>query len=63
MGRSSRGTAHGQSSVLFLARFFTATLASQRFLDSLLLAWLQIKRVPLDFLDDVFLLHLALEPA
>jgi len=42
---------------------FPATLARQRFFHALLLAGLQIKGVSLDLLDNVFLLHLALEPA
>ena len=47
--------------VLFFSRFFTRTLASQRGLHTLFLAGLQVKGVTLDLLDDVFLLHLALE--
>ena len=47
--------------VLLLARLFPATLACQSFLGALFLARLEIERVALDFLDDVFLLHLALE--
>ena len=49
--------------VLFFSRFFTRTLASQRGLHTLFLAGLQVKGVTLDLLDDVFLLHLALETA
>jgi hypothetical protein len=37
--------------------------ASQRRLESLLLAWLQIESVPLDLLDDVLLQDFALEAA
>ncbi len=48
---------------LFLTNLLAIALACQRFLDALLLAGLQIERVALDFLDDVFLLHLALEAA
>jgi hypothetical protein len=49
--------------VLFLLFpcFFPATFARQGFFHTLLLAGLQIKGVPLDLLNDVFLLHLALE--
>ena len=37
------------------------TFARQRFLDALLLAGLQVKRVPLDFLDNVLLQHFSFE--
>ncbi len=49
--------------VLFLASLFTASLASQRFFHALFLARFQVKGVSLDLLDNVFLLHLALETA
>ena len=49
--------------VLFLARLFAGPLASQRSFHTLLLAGLQVKGVSLDLLDNVFLLHLALETA
>ena len=49
--------------VLFFTRFFPAALARQCFLHTLLLARLQVKGVTLDLLNDVFLLHLALEAA
>jgi hypothetical protein len=49
--------------VLFFSRFLTRALASQRCLHTLFLAGLQVKGVALDLLDDVFLLHLALETA
>jgi hypothetical protein len=49
--------------ILFFSRFFTRAFASQRGLHTLLLAGLQVKGVTLDLLDDVFLLHLALETA
>lgn len=48
---------------LFFAGFLTIAFAGKRLLHAHLLAWLHIIRVPLDFLDDVFLLHLALEAA
>ena len=51
----------GMELVLFLADLLAITFASERFFYTLLLAWLQIKRVTLNFLDDVFRLHLALE--
>jgi hypothetical protein len=39
------------------------SLARQRFLGTLLLTRFQVERVPLDLLDNVLLLDLALEPA
>ncbi len=50
------------SSVLFLACFLAAALASQCFFYPLPLAGLQVKRVTLYFLDNVLGLHLPLEP-
>ena len=47
--------------VLFFTGFLASSLASQRCLHALLLAGLQVKGMTLDFLDNVFLLHLALE--
>jgi hypothetical protein len=47
--------------VLLLTNLLTITLACKRFLHAFLLTWFQIKRVTLDFLDDVFGLHLALK--
>jgi len=47
--------------VLFFPRFLAAALARQSFFYALLLARLQVKGVTLDLLDNVFLLHLALE--
>ena len=49
--------------VLFLARFLASSLASQRSLHALFLARFQVKGVALNLLDNVFLLHLALESA
>ena len=49
--------------VLFLTCLFTVALAGQCFFGALLFARLQIKRVALDFLDDVLLLNLPLEAA
>src|SRR5258708_8873872 len=51
------------SLILFLARLLPAALASQGFLHTLFLAGFQVVGVPLDFLDDVFLLDLAFETA
>ena len=47
--------------VLLLTRLFAATLTCQSLFRALLLAWFQVKRMALHFLDDVFLLHFALE--
>ena len=45
--------------ILLFSSFFAATLPSQRFFYTLLFARFQIKRMPFDFFNDVFLLHLA----
>src|SRR5215472_10272579 len=50
-------------SVLFFASFLSAAFARQGLLDTLFLAGLQVKGVALYLLNNVFLLHLALEPA
>jgi hypothetical protein len=47
--------------VLLLTNLLTITLPCKRFFHAFLLTWFQIKRVTLDFLDDVFGLHLALK--
>jgi hypothetical protein len=47
--------------ILLLADLLAIALASQRFLHALLFTRLQIKRVTLDFLDNVFRLHLTLK--
>jgi hypothetical protein len=47
--------------ILFFSCFLASTLASESCLHTLLLAGLQVKGVALDLLDNVFLLHLALE--
>jgi hypothetical protein len=39
------------------------TLSSESFFGAAFLAWLQVKRVPFDFLNNVFLLNLPLEAA
>jgi hypothetical protein len=49
--------------ILFFSRFLSSAFASQRGLHTLFLAGLQVKGVALDLLDNVFLLHLALETA
>src|ERR1700733_1131424 len=51
----------GTFSILFLACLFPGAFASERGLDAFLLSGLQIKGVSFDLLNDVFLLHLALE--
>ena len=47
--------------ILLLTDLLAIALASKRFFHALLFTGLQIKRVTLDFLDNVFSLHLALE--
>ena len=61
MGPQPDAVAPETISVLLFARFFAGALTRQRFFYTLLFARLQIKRVTLDFLDNVFSLHLALE--
>jgi hypothetical protein len=51
----------GAKLILLFTNLLTITLACKRFLHALLLTWFQIKRVTLDFLDNVFGLHLALK--
>src|SRR5579864_1086737 len=65
--RSSRA-APGRSGpfmrlILFFACLFPSALTSQRCFYTLFFAGLQVEGVALDLLDNVFLLHLALEPA
>jgi hypothetical protein len=50
-------------SVLLLANFLARTLASERGFHAFFLTRFEIKGVALNLLDDVFLLHLALESA
>ena len=47
--------------VLLLTDLLAVALAGECFFDPLLLTWLQVKRVTLHFLDNVFGLHLALK--
>jgi hypothetical protein len=49
--------------ILFFACLFSGALASQRSFHTLFFTGLQVEGVTLDLLDDVFLLHLALEAA
>ena len=49
--------------VLLFASLFAAALSRQRFLHSLLFAWLEVEGVTLHFLNNVLLLNLALEAA
>jgi hypothetical protein len=49
--------------ILLFADLLTVPLASEGFLHALLLTGLQVEGVALDFLDNVFGLHLALETA
>jgi hypothetical protein len=53
----------GTLSILFLACLLAGALASKRSLDAFLLSGFQVKGVSFDLLDDVFLLHFALETA
>jgi len=47
----------------FLADLLSVALACKCFLNAFLLAWFQVEGVALDFLDDVFRLHLPLKTA
>ena len=47
--------------ILLLTDLLAIALACKRFFHAFLFTGLQIKRVTLDFLDNVFSLHLALE--
>ena len=49
--------------ILFFTRLFASALPCQRSFHALLFAGLQVKGVTFHFLDNVFLLHLALEAA
>jgi len=49
--------------VLFPPLLLAQPLARKRLLGAALFSWLHIVTVLFDFFDDVFLLHLALEPA
>jgi hypothetical protein len=49
--------------IRFVSGFLAIALAGQGSLDSLLLSRFQVERMPLDFLDDIFLLNLALKSA
>ena len=49
--------------ILFFTCLFSSALSSQRSFHTLLFAGLQVKGVTLYLLNDVFLLHLALEAA
>jgi len=49
--------------VLLLARLLAVALAGQGFLHALLFTRLQVEGMTLYFLDNVFLLHLALKTA
>lgn len=49
--------------VLLFTSLFAAAFTRQRFLHSLLLAWLEVEGVTLHFLNNVLLLYFALETA
>ena len=59
----SEGNGPGDPLILLLARFFTIAFTRQGFLHTAFFTGLEIKRVPLDFLDDVLLLDFSLEAA
>jgi hypothetical protein len=61
-GRAASGV-RGTGLILFLTNLLAIALAGQCFLYPLLLTWLQVKRVTLHFLDNVFSLNFALEAA
>jgi len=60
MGRRPTAATH-RLLILLFTRFFATAFACERFLDTLFFAGLQVKGVALNLLNDVFLLHLALE--
>jgi hypothetical protein len=62
-GPLPRGEAARFRSVLLFPSFFPAAFARQSYLHALFLAGFQVKGVALDLLNDVLLLHLALEAA
>jgi len=49
--------------ILLLANLLPVPFASQRLLYALFLAWFQVERMPLYFLDNVFRLYLTFEAA
>jgi hypothetical protein len=51
----------GAGSGTLATHLLAQPLASERLLDSFFLAGFQVERVFLDILDDIFLLHFALE--
>ncbi len=54
---------YGPNLVLFFTDFLSVPLACECFFHAFLFAWFEVKGVTLDFLDDVFGLHLTLETA
>ena len=53
-----------RSELLDIARALLAvTLSGESFLGAAFFAWLQVERVPLDFLNDILLLNFSLEAA
>ena len=60
MGRRPTAATH-RLLILLFTRFFATAFACERFLDTLFFAGLQVKGVALNLLNDIFLLHLALE--
>ena len=62
MGHSGKEQPNG-SLILFFSCFLATAFARQCFLYALFLAWLQVEGVTLNLLDNIFLLHFALETA
>jgi hypothetical protein len=52
-----------RAGIAVLAHFFLGALAGQGLLHTKLFPRLQVEGVPLDFLDDIFRLHLTFKPA
>jgi hypothetical protein len=53
---------HGSKLFDIAGTLFTVALARESFLGAAFLSGLQVKGVPLDFFDNIFLLNFALEP-
>jgi hypothetical protein len=59
--RRAAFTSYSTSLLDFATALLPVTLPGQSCLDTLFLSRFQVERMPLDFLDDVFLLHFSLE--
>ena len=60
-GNRNSGPDYGELVALLLARLFTAALACYGLFHPLFFAWLEVKGMTLNFLDNVLLLDLALK--